>query len=120
MGGTIGIVGGGTDTHMVLLDLASVGILGQQAENVLARAGITSNKNPVPFDLGSPSQWTGLRLGVPAATTRGLGPADMEVLGDCIADLLHAEARSDSGPALARAEERIARLAHGADNCDPA
>ena len=116
----IRIVGGGTDTHMVLLNLASVGILGQQAESVLARASITSNKNPVPFDPGSPSQWTGLRLGVPAATTRGLGPTDMEVLGDCIADLLHAEARSDPGPALARAGERIARLAHGADNCDPA
>ena len=70
------------------------------------------NKNPVPFDPGSPSQWTGLRLGVPAATTRGLGPTDMEVLGDCIADLLHAEARSDPGPALARAGERIASLVH--------
>ena len=116
----IGIVGGGTDTHLVLLNLASVGILGQQAESVLARASITSNKNPIPFDPGSPSQWTGLRLGVSAATTRGLGPADMEVLGDCIADLLHAEARSDPGPALARAGEKIARLAHGADNCDPA
>ena len=115
----IGLVGGGTDTHMVLLALTSVGILGHQAENALARAGITSNKNPVPYDARSPSKWTGLRLGVSAATTRGLGPADMEVLGECIADLLHAEARSDPGPALARAANRIARLAHGADWCDP-
>ena len=114
-----GLVGGGTDTHMVLLDLASVGILGHQAETALARAGITSNKNPVPFNPGSPSKWTGLRLGVSAATTRGLGPADMEVLGECIADLLHAEARSEPGRALARAGARIARLAHGADKCDP-
>ena len=115
----VGLVGGGTDTHMVLLDLASVGILGHQAETALARAGITSNKNPVPFDARSPSKWTGLRLGVSAATTRGLGPADMEVLGECIADLLHAEARSDPGRALARAGTRIARLAHGADGCGP-
>ena len=113
----IGIVGGGTDTHMVLLDLSSVGILGQQAETALARAGITSNKNPVPFDARSPSQWTGVRLGVSAATTRGFGTAEMEVLGACIAELLHAETGSDPGPALARARARIARIAHGADKC---
>ena len=115
----IGIVGGGTDTHMVLLDLSSVGILGQQAETALARAGITSNKNPVPFDARSPSKWTGLRLGVSAATTRGFGTAEMEVLGACIAELLHAETGSDPGPSLARARARIARLAQGADRCSP-
>ena len=111
----IGIVSGGTDTHMVLLDLSSIGLLGSQAETALARAGITSNKNPVPFDAPAPSKWTGLRLGVSAATTRGLVSADMEVLGACIADLLRAEARSDPGPALAHAGPRIARLARGAD-----
>ena len=115
----IGIVGRGTDTHMVLLDLSSVGILGQQAEAALARAGITSNKNPVPFDARSPSKWTGLRLGVSAATTRGFGTAEMEVLGACIAELLLAESRSDPGPALARVKPRIAQLAHGADRCSP-
>ena len=99
----IGIVGGGTDTHMVLLDLASEGLMGSQAETALARAGITSNKNPVPFDARSPSKWTGLRLGVSAATTRGFRTADMEVLGECIADLLHAEAHSDPEPARLRA-----------------
>ena len=113
----IGIVGGGTDTHMVLLDLSSIGILGQQAETVLARAGITSNKNPVPFDARSPSKWTGLRLGVSAATTRGFGTAEMEVLGACIAVLLLAESRSDPGPALARVKSWMAPLAHGADKC---
>ncbi len=116
----IGIVGGGTDTHMVLLDLASVGLLGSQAETALARAGITSNKNPVPFDARSPSKWTGLRLGTAAATTRGFGAAEMEVLGGCIADLLHAEARSDPGPALARSGPKVAQLAEGADACCPA
>ena len=107
----IGIVGGGTDTHMVLLDLSSLEILGQQAETALARAGITSNKNPVPFDARSPSKWTGLRLGVSAATTRGFGMAEMEVLGACIADLLLAESRSDLGSALARVESWLAPLA---------
>ena len=103
------IVGGGTDTHMVLLDLSSIGILGQQAETALARAGITSNKNPIPFDARSPSKWTGLRLGVSTVTTRGFGVAEMEVLGACIADLLLAEA-SARGPALERARARIASL----------
>ena len=88
----IGIVGGGTDTHMVLLDLSPVGLLGRQAETALARAGITSNSNPVPFDARRPPEWTGLRLGVAAATTRGLGAAGMEELGACIAELLLAEA----------------------------
>ena len=106
----VGIVSGGTDTHMVLLDLSSAGILGQQAEDILARAGITSNKNPVPFDVPRPSQWTGLRLGVAAATTQGLGLAEMAVLGECIADLIHAEACSKPDPAVARVKPRIAEL----------
>ncbi len=104
------IVAGGTDTHMVLLDLSSVGIVGRQAETALARAGITSNSNPIPFDPRSPSKWTGLRLGVSAVTTRGFGAAEMEVLGECIADLLLAEGRSAPGQALERARARIASL----------
>ena len=111
----IAVVGGGTDTHMVLLDLASAGLLGSQAQAALARAGITSNKNPVPFDARSPSKWTGLRLGVSAITTRGLDAPAMKVLGECIADLIHAEAGSDPAPVLARTAPRIARLAHGAE-----
>ena len=112
----IGIVAGGTDTHMVLLDLTSVGLLGSQAETALARAGITSNKNPVPFDARNPSKWTGLRLGVSAVTTRGLGSSGMKALGESIADLLHSEVRADPDPALARAGPAIARLARGDEN----
>lgn len=112
----IGIVGGETDTHMVLLDLTSVGLFGHQAETALARAGITSNRNPVPFDARNPMNWTGLRLGVSAATTRGLNSTDMDVLGRCISDLLHSEACSDPGPALAWTKPRISRLALGASD----
>lgn len=106
----IGIVGGGTDTHMVLLDLSSLGLLGSEAEAALARAGITSNKNPVPFDEGRPSQWTGLRLGVSAATTRGFIPSDMEVLGAGIVQLLHAAARPETNPTLNWVKSRVAEL----------
>ena len=102
----IGIVGGGTDTHMVLLDLASVGLLGQQAETALARAGITSNNNPIPFDARNPAQWTGLRLGTAAVTTRGFRDAEMTLLGECIAQLLKAEAVG----ALEQVKPRLARL----------
>ena len=102
----IGIVGGGTDTHMVLLDLASVGLLGQQAETALARAGITSNNNPIPFDARNPAQWTGLRLGTAAVTTRGFRDAEMTLLGECIAQLLKAEAVGT----LEQVKPRLARL----------
>lgn len=86
----IKIVGGGTDSHMVLLDLSPQGITGQDAEDALSTANITSNKNPIPFDSPRPSEWVGLRLGVAAATTRGLKETDVKVLGHCIADLLDA------------------------------
>ena len=107
----IGVVGGGTDTHMVLLDVSSVGILGQAAQAVLARAGITSNKNPVPFDARNPARWTGLRLGVCTVTTRGLGTAEMDVLGECIADLLHAARSDERDEAVADASVKVAELA---------
>ena len=109
------VVGGGTDTHMVLLDLSSLGLLGSQAETVLALAGITSNRNPVPFDARSPSKWTGLRLGVSAATTRGFYTAEMEVLGAGIAELLRAAARSETDPTLTWVRQRFAQLARNAD-----
>ena len=84
----IKLVGGGTDSHMILLDLSPLGILGRDAEQALAAANITSNKNPIPFDQPRPADWAGLRLGVAAATTRGFDAAAMVTLGSCIADLI--------------------------------
>jgi glycine hydroxymethyltransferase len=81
----IKLVSGGTDTHMLLLDFSSRGLSGQQVQNHLARINLTSNKNPVPFDSVNPSQWVGLRLGVAAATTRGLQRDDFKLLGEIIA-----------------------------------
>ena len=95
---------------MVLLDLSSIGILGQTGEMALARAGITSNKNPIPFSARSPTEWKGLHLGVAAATTRGFGTAEMGVLGASIADLLIATSRADLDPELARVKPQIAKL----------
>jgi glycine hydroxymethyltransferase len=106
----IGIVGGGTDSHMVLLDLASKGIKGQEAEDALAAANITSNKNPVPFDTPRPSDWSGLRLGVAAATTRGLDEAAMAELGSCVADLIDGAAEGRLNQATAEAKTKVERL----------
>ena len=115
----IEIVGGGTDTHMVLLDLAGLGLLGSEAETALAQAGITSNKNPVPGDARNPARWTGLRLGTATVTTRGLRGAEMAQLGECIANLLHAAANGKSDEAVTGATATVARLTHGADTHGP-
>ena len=84
----VDIVSGGTDTHMVLLDLSSRNLNGQLLQNALARVNITSNKNPVPFDSPKPADWKGLRLGVAAATTRGLDNHEFDALGSIIADVV--------------------------------
>lgn len=106
----IKIVGGGTDTHMVLLDLAPQGLLGREAEAALAAADITSNKNPVPFDVPRPSDWVGLRLGVAAATTRGFDEIAMTELARCIGDLIIAastETLNDVVPVTKRIVEAL-------------
>ena len=82
----------------------------QGTEDALARAGITSNKNPISFDAPRPSQWRGLRLGVSAVTTRGFGTAQMEALGHCIADLILAGAGSERDAAVRTARETVAML----------
>ena len=74
-----------------------------------ARANITSNKNPVPFDSPKPSEWVGLRLGVAAASTRGLGAQEFEVLGNTIADLIEDCTRSNP-QTLAQATQTVANL----------
>ncbi len=78
------IVSGGTDNHLMLVDLTSVDITGRDAENALHEAGITVNKNMVPFDQRSPFVTSGIRLGTPALTTRGFGPDEMKRVADLI------------------------------------
>ena len=84
----IKLVSGGTDTHLVLLDLSTKGITGQQAQDILAKVNMTSNKNPIPFDSPRPTEWAGLRLGTSAGTTRGFGLKQFQLIGEWIADLL--------------------------------
>ena len=101
------LISGGTDTHMLLLDFSEQGLRGQTVQDRLALAGLTSNKNPVPFDSNKPAEWVGLRLGVAAATTRGLDLAEFELLGETIADLIRS---GDDADVLETARERVSKL----------
>ncbi len=106
----IKVISGGTDTHIVLLDLTATGLNGQQAQELLAQANITSNKNPIPFDSPKPAEWVGLRLGVSAATTRGFMEAEFEVLGALIGQLIAAQSKGDAQGAVEGAKTRVASL----------
>jgi glycine hydroxymethyltransferase len=82
------LVSGGTDNHLMLVDVFSRGITGKAAEAALDRAGITANKNTIPFDTNSPMVASGIRLGTPALTTRGMGVKEMETVGRLISRAL--------------------------------
>ncbi|EKF17497.1 serine hydroxymethyltransferase [Nitratireductor pacificus] len=81
MDGGLSLVSGGTDTHLVLVDLRAKGVTGRDAEEALERAGLTCNKNGIPFDPQKPFVTSGIRLGTPAATTRGFGRAEFGDVG---------------------------------------
>jgi glycine hydroxymethyltransferase len=93
----IKLVSDGTDTHMVLLNFSDFELKGQTVQDHLAEVNITSNKNPVPFDAMKPDDWVGLRLGVSAATTRGLGKTEFEIIGRIISETILSCHNPDSG-----------------------
>jgi len=82
------IISGGTDTHLMLVDVFQKGILGSEAENALGAAGITVNKNAIPYDTNPPMKPSGIRIGTPALTTRGMKEAEMRVIAGWIAEAL--------------------------------
>ncbi len=84
------IISGGTDTHLMLVDVGARGLSGSKAEKLLDQAGITCNKNTIPGDTRPPAQASGIRLGTPAVTTRGFGPEDCRIVAGYIADILEA------------------------------
>lgn len=101
------VVSGGTDNHMVLLNVGSRGLTGAHAADVLDDAGITANKNAIPFDPHPPMVTSGVRLGTPALTTRGLGPDELRTVGSIICDLLE---NSEDENARRRARERTLEI----------
>jgi glycine hydroxymethyltransferase len=107
------IVSGGTDNHLMLVDLRSKGLKGNMSEKALARAGITCNKNGIPFDPEKPFVTSGIRLGTPACTTRGFGVGEFRQVGQLIAEVLNAVAQTGDGAAPlveASVKERVREL----------
>lgn len=82
------LVSGGTDNHLMLIDVRPWGLTGKQAEAILEHVGITVNKNTIPGETASPFVTSGIRIGTPALTTRGMGDEEMRILGECIAAVL--------------------------------
>ena len=103
------IISGGTDNHLMLVDVFQKGILGSEAELALGKAGITVNKNAIPFDVNPPLKPSGIRVGTPALTTRGMKEPEMRVIGNWIAKAL--DVRND-GAALERIRGEVAELAN--------
>ncbi len=102
------LVAGGTDTHLALIDLTPLGITGRDADEALERAGITCNKNGIPFDPLPPMKTSGIRVGSPAGTTRGFGVAEFEAIGDMIADVLDGlAAKGEHGDPDVEADVRL-------------
>jgi len=97
------LVSGGTDNHLMLVDVFSKKITGKAAEAALGKAGITVNKNAIPFDQNPPMVASGIRIGTPAVTSRGLGEEEMDLVGDLIARALRAP-DDDGALAMIRAE----------------
>jgi glycine hydroxymethyltransferase len=102
------VVSGGTDSHLILLDVFAKGIRGKEAEIALDKAYITANKNAIPFDVNPPMNPSGIRLGSPAVTTRGFGEAEMREVAAVIAETLR---NKDSEEALAAVRRRVTALA---------
>jgi glycine hydroxymethyltransferase len=94
------LVSGGTDNHLVLIDLRNKGLTGKEAEQALEAAGITANKNMVPFDDKSPFVTSGLRLGTPAMTTRGFGVDEFARVADLIDTVLQDPENEDTQRAV--------------------
>jgi glycine hydroxymethyltransferase len=101
------IISGGTDTHLMLVDVFSKGMLGSEAEKALGEAGITVNKNAIPFDTNPPLKPSGIRIGTPALTTRGMKEAEMRQIGHWISEVL--QHRNDTA-LLAKVRKQVLEL----------
>jgi glycine hydroxymethyltransferase len=104
--GGLDIVSDGTDTHLMLVDLRPKSLTGDITEQALERAGLTCNKNGIPFDPEKPMVTSGVRLGSPAATTRGFGPAEFRLVGELIVEVLDSLSANPDGDAQTEASVR--------------
>src|SRR5207248_4622846 len=91
------LVSGGTDNHLMLIDVGARGLTGKECQAALDQAGITINKNTIPFETRSPFQASGIRLGTPAVTTRGMKEPEMAAIGDMVSEVLFDIKNVDAG-----------------------
>jgi glycine hydroxymethyltransferase len=105
--GGLRLVSGGTDNHLMLVDVTPLGIGGKQAEHALDAAGITVNKNMIPYDQRKPMDPSGIRVGTPALTTRGMGTDEMRTIGGWMLEALRA---GDDAKVHARIREHVREL----------
>lgn len=96
----IDIVSGGTDNHLMLVDLRSSGVTGKEMENLLDEVNITCNKNAIPNDPASPSVTSGVRLGTPAVSTRGMQPEDMDIIAEAISLMIKSRDNKEKAKAM--------------------
>jgi glycine hydroxymethyltransferase len=101
------LVSGGTDNHLMLVDVGARGLTGKECQAVLDEAGITINKNTIPFETRSPFQASGVRLGTPAVTTRGMKEPEMAAIADMISEVLFDVKNLDTVP---KVRERVREL----------
>ena len=106
----VDVITGGTDTHLILLDLTANGITGKELTEALETVNITANKNAIPFDPLPPSTTSGIRLGSPAGTTRGFKEKEFELIGNVIADVIDALHTDKQDEVLKNAKEKILAL----------
>ena len=100
------VVSGGTDTHLLLVDVFSKGVRGKDAQSALEHAGITANRNAIPFDTNPPMNPSGMRFGSPAVTTRGFGEPEMREVAALIAEVLRNIGSEETAAASARQGRR--------------
>ena len=106
----LALVSGGTDTHLVLVDLRPKGLTGDVVTTALEKAHITCNKNAIPFDPQPPKITSGVRLGTPAGTTRGFKEKEFELIGNCIGDVVDALALGNADEVIAQTKQKIVAL----------
>lgn len=108
----LNLVSGGTDTHLLLVDLRPKGLTGDVVTTALEKANITCNKNAIPFDPEPPKITSGVRLGTPAGTTRGFKEKEFELIGNCIGDVIDALALGNADEVIATTKQKIVALCH--------
>jgi glycine hydroxymethyltransferase len=111
--GGLSLISGGTDCHLLLVDLQSLGINGHDGSTALEHVGVTCNKNGIPYDPLPPTQTSGIRLGTPACTTRGMGMKEFENMGGIILDTLNHLKNGTLEKYITPIQKRVAELSHG-------